>query len=917
MKKINLIIALLLFVATIYGQKVNIDGDAMISGKVEVMDTILFADGTELASACMKLLQDADEDTKITVEESVDEDIIRFFANGVEVATLHENRFEIKAAGHSTFLGVNAGANDNGAENYCVYVGHHAGIVSTTGQYNTYLGSFAGGTNGSGSQNVAVGTSAGFANTGSDNVLIGRNAGRQTFEGSQNTYIGLDVAFNNTGSGNVFIGHQVGMNTDFSNRLLIGNQFNSQLIYGEFDNNLLRIGGTLNINNAYSFPLGPGSAGQVLINNGSGSLYWGNAGSSGSASSLVDADGDTKVQVEESADEDLIRFDIAGEEKMLLQEKRLSLKQGIGNVHIGQGSVGNTSTGTDNTILGAYAGGNLTSGTDNVYVGSEAGSDHNGSQNTFIGRAAGFNNSGSGNVFIGHNAGYSTSGSDKLVIDNMDNPNPLLYGSFSSNKMAINGTDLLGSANLTVHDLDGSWGGMYLNADRPFYGYAINNNVKAYHYMEGDEWRFHKGGTILVLDEDNNMGIGETSPDARLHVKASSTSHVMKIENSSTSSSADGLEIKINRNVVGEDNNFITFNDANSVAGRIEGFSTTDPNFVNFPGVDLSAYFDLIEFENLVFDPGSIGSICVDEPPNLPSSLNSGSFEIEFASFAVCIASGGLNQSACNNAFSSFTPPSFDVPIEDWSLGSYEPCGWDLPELDVDILIDPEIRTTAFADLQAITNWAVINGVEVMSFLSPWVNQWAQDPEYWNNVALAKNGGVTYGSKGADYAEWLEREDLSETIKPGQIVGVKKGKISLDTEDAEQLMVISMMPVVLGNLPDSSRIQDFEKVAFLGQSPVWVVGDVKSGDYIIPSGNKDGFGLAISPEDLTIEQLSQVVGRAWQDSDQIVNLVNMVVGIKTNEMAEVLSRTSKKVDKMEDRLAKVEAALGITDVAEK
>ena len=38
------------------------------------------------------------------------------------------------------------------------------------------------------------------------------------------------------------------------------------------------------------------------------------SGGSGSSSSITDADNDTKIQVEESSDEDIIRFDSAGEE---------------------------------------------------------------------------------------------------------------------------------------------------------------------------------------------------------------------------------------------------------------------------------------------------------------------------------------------------------------------------------------------------------------------------------------------------------------------------------------------------------------------------------------------------------------------------------------------------------------------------
>ena len=154
-------------------------------------------------------------------------------------------------------------------------------------------------------------------------------------------------------------------------------------------------------------------------------------------------------------------------------------------------------------------------------------------------------------------------------------------------------------------------------------------------------------------------------------------------------------------------------------------------------------------------------------------------------------------------------------------------------------------------------------------------------------------------------------------IKAGQIVGVKNGKISLNTENADQIMAISVMPVVLGNMPDTTRQEDFEKVAFIGQTPVWVVGEVMSGDYIIASGQNDGFGLAVTEEDLTIEQVSQVVGRAWEDGAKLINLVNIAVGLKTNEMAAILSRTAKKVEEMDERLAKIEAMLSSDALASK
>ena len=61
-------------------------------------------------------------------------------------------------------------------------------------------------------------------------------------------------------------------------------------------------------------------AGGVVTINSSG------GGGSGTAGLVQDADGDTKIQVEEATDEDIIRFDIAGTELMTLDANELELK---------------------------------------------------------------------------------------------------------------------------------------------------------------------------------------------------------------------------------------------------------------------------------------------------------------------------------------------------------------------------------------------------------------------------------------------------------------------------------------------------------------------------------------------------------------------------------------------------------------
>jgi len=83
--------------------------------------------------------------------------------------------------------------------------------------------------------------------------------------------------------------------------------------------------GGLTVNSAFTLPTADGSANQVLKTDGSGNVSW--AAASGSGTSIADADNNTKIQVEESADENKIRFDTAGSERMIIDANG---KVGIG-----------------------------------------------------------------------------------------------------------------------------------------------------------------------------------------------------------------------------------------------------------------------------------------------------------------------------------------------------------------------------------------------------------------------------------------------------------------------------------------------------------------------------------------------------------------------------------------------------------
>ncbi len=179
-------------------------------------------------------------------------------------------------------------------------------------------------------------------------------------------------------------------------------------------------------------------------------------------------------------------------------------------------------------------------------------------------------------------------------------------------------------------------------------------------------------------------------------------------------------------------------------------------------------------------------------------------------------------------------------------------------------------------------------------------------------------GGVTYASGYMDLAEWMPRINKEEKIKAGDIVGVVSGMVGRDTSHADQFMVVSTAPAFLGNTPAKKEENAWEKIAFMGRLPVRVCGPVDIGDFIVPSGKSDGTGIAVSPENLSIEHATRIAGRAWESSDEPeVKLVECAVGLRAGNQA--LSRILRKKDRevaflkdnllaLEKRIAALESA---------
>ncbi|MCX6306891.1 MAG: hypothetical protein NT040_18145 [Bacteroidetes bacterium] len=173
------------------------------------------------------------------------------------------------------------------------------------------------------------------------------------------------------------------------------------------------------------------------------------------------------------------------------------------------------------------------------------------------------------------------------------------------------------------------------------------------------------------------------------------------------------------------------------------------------------------------------------------------------------------------------------------------------------------------------------------------------------------NNGVAYCSGSGDYAEFLERENHDEDYRFGMVVGVKGGKVSLNTTDAEQVMVVSAAPVVLGNLPPNrDEEKNFEKIAFMGQVPVIVLGPVHSGDYLVPTGKENGTAMAVSPDNLQIKDVRKIIGRSWETNLETGGkFVLAVVGIKTNEIVDLVEKKFVEFEEMNTELKQLKSEI--------
>ncbi len=167
------------------------------------------------------------------------------------------------------------------------------------------------------------------------------------------------------------------------------------------------------------------------------------------------------------------------------------------------------------------------------------------------------------------------------------------------------------------------------------------------------------------------------------------------------------------------------------------------------------------------------------------------------------------------------------------------------------------------------------------------------------------SGGINFVSGAGDYAEYLPIKASDNAFQKGEIVGIREGEITRNTNGAEFVMGISSTPIVTGNDPGEDNHEGYDKVGFIGIVPVKVKGTVKAGQYIVTSGNNDGTGIAVSLDELSPGQYDQIVGVAWESSDMIrTKLIKTAVGLSS--WIAPVKRQQEKIEELEHKLERID-----------
>ena len=195
---------------------------------------------------------------------------------GSESVAIGNNALTSSTGSKGIAIGRSSGGNFSGSHG--IFIGYEAGAGVGSGSHNVFLGFRQGKSANDKSYNVSIG--GGSHALGDNNVVLGYEAGQNLTTASD---------------GNVLLGYEAGNAETGSNKLYIENSNSTTpLIYGEFDNDILRVNGTLQVGDpagtGYALPAATGTTGQILSVNASGDLAFAAAGGGGGSGGIGTAD---------------------------------------------------------------------------------------------------------------------------------------------------------------------------------------------------------------------------------------------------------------------------------------------------------------------------------------------------------------------------------------------------------------------------------------------------------------------------------------------------------------------------------------------------------------------------------------------------------------------------------------------------
>jgi trimeric autotransporter adhesin len=426
-------------------------------------------------------LIDADQDTKIMVEVTPDEDVIHYEMAGVEYFRMVSGRLEVMNTGQSVFIGDGAGANDDFSNNFNAGVGDSSLAYNTTGNLNVAVGHSALKQNTSGKWNVATGMSALISNTtGNYNTASGTAASRENTTGSYNASLGTYALRNST---------TASYNTALGSLSLENNTtavYNTAVGYTALRSNTTGL---------YNTSLGA----SALLSNTTGSFN--TATGFRAMENNTTGGGNTT----------------SGHGSLFLNTT------GIENVAIGNRAIRNGTISSQNVAIGSHAMLTNTKGSFNTVVGymADVGSDSL-VNSTAIGANAKVGQSNS--MVLGDSVnvgiGTSTPQSSLHIVNNANSPNEALEVEGISRFTADDGIYLMYAESPSTV---GSW--LTLNNTSPggknfnFVSTGSANGEGAGKLLIRSNEAWNNGlGIPLTIDNLANVGVGTVNPQDKLHI---------------------------------------------------------------------------------------------------------------------------------------------------------------------------------------------------------------------------------------------------------------------------------------------------------------------------------------------------------------------------------------------------------------